>query len=236
MAVVIGGSRGLGRGMASALAVQGRPVVSVARTPSGPAPGLTSVVADARDPAVVAELLDEHDPDLVVVVAGAVPHVGPLHHQTWETFSRHWDTDVRIAFNVLREALLRPLHHGAKVVVVSSGAAFAGSPLSGGYAGAKATQRLMVRYAQEEADRNALDLRFCALYPQLTPLTAVGRHAARAYADRAAVTEADFVENLGTLLTPKAAGSALVDLLSREATSWEEGYRLTATGLSPVPG
>ena len=221
--------------MALALAAQGSAVVSVARTSSESASGVMSVVADATDPAVVAELLDEHDPEVVVVAAGAVPHVRPIHQHTWETFSRHWNTDVRIAFHVVREALLRPLRDGGKVIVVSSGAAFAGSPLSGGYSGAKATQRLMVRYAQEEADRNALDLRFCALYPQLTPLTAVGRHAARAYAERTGVTEADYLERLGTLLTPEAAGSGLVELLARDATHWQEGYRLTGDGLSPIP-
>jgi hypothetical protein len=31
----------------------------------------------------------------------------PLQHQTWETFSVHWHTDVRIAFNWLRDALLK---------------------------------------------------------------------------------------------------------------------------------
>ena len=69
----------------------------------------------------------------------------PLHHQTWDTFSVNWETDVRIAFHWLREALLRPLRPGGRVVVFSSGAALNvnGSPLSGGYAGAKATQRFI---------------------------------------------------------------------------------------------
>jgi 3-oxoacyl-[acyl-carrier protein] reductase len=40
-------------------------------------------------------------------------------------------------------ARLRP---GSRVVVFSSGAALGGSPLSGGYAGAKATQRFIAAY------------------------------------------------------------------------------------------
>ena len=66
----------------------------------------------------------------------------PLQYQTWETFSVNWHTDVKIAFTWLREALLKPLPPGSRVVVVSSGAAINGSPASGGYAGSKATQRL----------------------------------------------------------------------------------------------
>lgn len=60
----------------------------------------------------------------------------PLQQQTWETFSVNWQTDVKIAFHWLREALLKPLRPGGRVVVVSSGAALNpnGSPLSGGYA------------------------------------------------------------------------------------------------------
>lgn len=48
------------------------------------------------------------------------------------------------------------------MVVVSSGVALNpnGSPLSGGYAGAKATQRLLSVYAQDEANRAGLDITF----------------------------------------------------------------------------
>jgi hypothetical protein len=49
----------------------------------------------------------------------------PLQYQTWETFSVNWHTDVKIAFNWLREALLKPLPPGSRV---SSGAAINGSP------------------------------------------------------------------------------------------------------------
>ena len=42
--------------------------------------------------------------------------------------------------------------------MVSSGAALAGSPLSGGYAGAKATLRFMTGYAQDAYLLTAADL------------------------------------------------------------------------------
>ena len=89
----------------------------------------------------------------------------PLQHQTWETFSANWHTDVRMAFHWVREALLKPLRPGSRVVVISSGAALQGSPLSGGYAGAKATQRFITAYAQDEANRAGLGITFTAILP-----------------------------------------------------------------------
>jgi NAD(P)-dependent dehydrogenase (short-subunit alcohol dehydrogenase family) len=77
-------------------------------------------------------LLDQHEPEILILVAGANPVMRPLQHQTWETFSVNWHTDVKIAFTWLREALLKPLRPGSRVVVVSSGAAINGSPASGG--------------------------------------------------------------------------------------------------------
>jgi len=75
----------------------------------------------------------------------------------------------RITFQWLREALLKPLRPGSRVVVVSSGAALRGSPLSGGYAGAKATQRFITAYAQEEANRAGLEITFTTVLPQFAP-------------------------------------------------------------------
>ena len=102
-AIVVGASRGLGRGIASALAEAGAPVIAVARDPASleslangphdikPAPG------DASDAAVAGRLLDDYEPEIVVLVAGAVPFMRPLQQQTWETFSINWQSDVRIA-------------------------------------------------------------------------------------------------------------------------------------------
>lgn len=210
-AIVVGASRGLGRGIATALAEAGAPVVAVARS-AAPlqtlAGGLAiqAEVGDASDPGVAGRLLDCYEPEVVVLVAGAAPLMRPLHHQTWETFSINWQTDVRIAFHWLREALLKPLRPGSRIVVVSSGAALAGSPLSGGYAGAKATQRFITGYAQDEARRAGLAITFTAVLPRITPLTDVGRPALRAYALRNGQTEQEYLRQMGPLVTPETAG------------------------------
>src|SRR5437660_9154980 len=147
--VVVGASRGLGRGIARAFAEAGAPVVAVARTALALAElattsaNIRTEVSDAADETVAWSLLDQYEPEVLILVAGANPVMRPLQCQTWETFSVNWHTDVKIAFTWLREALLKPLPPGSRVVVVSSGAAINGSPASGGYAGAKATERFI---------------------------------------------------------------------------------------------
>jgi NAD(P)-dependent dehydrogenase (short-subunit alcohol dehydrogenase family) len=128
------------------------------------------------------------------VIVLALPVMRPLQHQTWETFSVNWQTDVKIAFTWLREALLQPLPPGSRVVVVSSGAALGGSPASGGYAGVKATQRFIAAYAQEESRRAGLGITVTAVLPRMTPFGDVGRRGVRAYAARRGQTEAAFLE------------------------------------------
>jgi NAD(P)-dependent dehydrogenase (short-subunit alcohol dehydrogenase family) len=239
--VVVGASRGLGRGIARAFAEANAPVVAVAR--SGPAladlattsANIRTEVADAGDPTAAGSLLDRYEPDVVILVAGASPLIRPLQHQTWETFSVNWHTDVRIAFHWLREALLKPLRPGSRVVVVSSGAALAGSPLSGGYAGAKATQRLITGYAQDEAQRAGLGITFTAVLPRITPLTDLGRPAVRAYAARSGQSEEEYIQQIGGPLTPEGAGAALVELVRADAATAAAGYLLTSTGLQKLP-
>ncbi len=239
-AMVVGASRGLGRGIAGALARAGWDVVGVARTAGPPAdvtevPGGTVLeLADATDPTVARALLDRHAPQSLVLVAGATPAMRPLQEQTWETFSANWETDVRMTFHWLREALLRPLRPGSRVIVMSSGAAVQGSPLSGGYAGAKATQRFMAAYAQEEADRLGLGIAFTAILPRITPLTDLGRPAVQAYAARRGQTEAQYLEQMGPPVAPETAGSAVLELLGLERSDLTPAYLVTGAGLKPL--
>jgi NAD(P)-dependent dehydrogenase (short-subunit alcohol dehydrogenase family) len=235
--VVVGASRGLGRGIAKAFDEAGAPVVAIAR--SGPAldelaaggVNIRTEIADATDATVAWDVLDRHRPQILVLVAGASPVMRPLQHQTWETFSANWHTDVRIAFTWLREALLQPMPPASRVVVVSSGAAINGSPASGGYAGAKATQRFIAGYADEEAHRAGLDITVTAVMPRMTPFGEVGRRGIRGYAARSGQSEDAYTAALGQVLTPEVAGSALVDLMRDDAAATAPGYLLTGAGL-----
>ena len=232
--IVVGASRGLGRGIATALADAGAPVIAVSRstveTGSGPQ-AITWEVADAGGPTVAGSLLDRHQPRAVVLVAGATPLMRPLQQQTWESLSVNWHTDVRITFQWIREALLTPMPPGSRVVVISSGAALQGSPLSGGYAGAKATQRFLTAYAQDESRRAGLGITFTSVLPRLTPLTELGQPAVRAYAARNGQSEQEYLESFGEPLTPAFAGAALVDLGRAEPDALAPGYLLTGDGL-----
>jgi 3-oxoacyl-[acyl-carrier protein] reductase len=243
--IVVGASRGLGRGIAVAFCEAGASVVAVSRTEAGfphvvsSAGTIRAEIADAGDAAVPATLLDRYRPDIIVLVAGATPQMVPLQRQTWETFSVHWQTDVRVTFHWLREILLKPLRPGSRVVVISSGAALGGSPLSGGYAGAKATQRFITAYAQDEAKRASLGITFTAVLPRFSPQTGVGRPAVAAYAARAGQSVEDylrsFVESGGPLVTPEIAGAALVGLVKEDATKVAPAYVLTGDGLKNLP-
>ncbi len=239
-ALVTGASRGFGRGIATALSKAGAQVVGVARD-RAPLEELraelsgsfTAVAADAADPSVAGQLIDAYRPAILVLNAGAAPLSRPIQHHTWQTFSRNWDTDVQHAFHWTREALLAPLAPGSIVITLSSGAALRGSPLSGGYAGAKATIRFLTGYAAAESERAGLGIRFVSVLPQLTPATALGAAAVAGYAARQGVDVATYTEGMGPALTPGQAGQAITDLVTGPGPD-QDAYLLTAAGLGPL--
>jgi NAD(P)-dependent dehydrogenase (short-subunit alcohol dehydrogenase family) len=239
-AIVTGASRGFGRAVAAALHADGARVVAVARSAEGLeslrnelGDRLIPVVADATDPVLAGTLVGQYEPDVLVLNAGAAPLPRPLHEQTWETFSRNWDVDVRHAFHWLRESLLQPLRPGSTVVVMSSGAALFGSPLSGGYAGAKATIRFITGYAADESARAGLGIRFVSVLPKLTPATDIGAMAVEAYARRNDMSVEAYLEEVGPGITPEDVGKATLELVA--AADHDAGaFLLTPAGLSPL--
>src|SRR5918994_414751 len=138
-ALVVGAGSGVGHATAGALTAAGARVVAAGRE------------RDATDPAHVAALLAEADPDLVVVAAGTRPRMAAIEDQSWESFSAPWNVDVRIAFEVGRAALARPLRPNSTVLIVSSGAALNGSPLSGGPPGPQRVPNVLAGYLQRAA-------------------------------------------------------------------------------------
>lgn len=225
-AIVTGASRGFGRGIAAALTSAGARVVGVARTGDG-------VIADAADPATAPRLIDEYQPRTLVLCAGAAPQMSPLQEQTWESFSQNWNVDVAQAFHWVRYALRRPLAPGSTVIAVSSGAAINGSPLSGGYAGAKATVRFVTDYAALESERAGLGVDFVSVLPTLTPATELGAKAVAAYAARQGVDVDTFVASLPPALTAEQVGKSVLGIATGE---WRDhrAYMLSSAGLAPL--
>jgi NAD(P)-dependent dehydrogenase (short-subunit alcohol dehydrogenase family) len=218
-ALVTGASRGFGLGIATALVKAGGHVVGLARDPAALAEvrsalgdGFTGVTGDATDAALAGHLLDTYRPTTLVLNAGAVPLGRPIQLHTWETFGRAWETDVKQVFSWVREALLGPLAPGSTVISFSSGAALFGSPMSGGYAGAKATVRFISQYAAAESDAGELGIRFVSVLPKLTPNTAAGAAGARAYARRAGLDLDSYIRQLGPTLTAEDVGAMIAEL------------------------
>ena len=237
-AVVVGGSGGFGRGIVQALAAKTMRVVALARDAGrleavAKEAGVEYMTGDATEETTAAWILQERQPDLVVLCAGARPLLRPIHLHTWETFALNWEVDTKVTFVWLRNALLLPMKPGSHIIIVSSAAAIHGSVLSGGYAGAKRTQWFMAKYASLEAERNKLGLRIQCLLPMLSP-TGIGQAAINAYAERAGVPPEEFAKRFGAPLTPAIIGQAVVDMHYNPGQWNQVAYQIAGNGLTPV--
>lgn len=238
--VVIGGSRGVGRLIAEAGARNGARVLAVARNEEPlrqlayDVPGVEVLALDATHEDAPSRVFARLQPDILVLGGGVFPPVAPLHEQSWEQFAANWENDVRIAFNFCKAALAQPLPAGASIVLLSSGAALAGSPLSGGYAGAKRTQIFIANYSQKESDRLRLGLRFMAIAPRMIPDTDLGRHAIAGYSRYLGITEADFVQGMAAPPTACIVATAVIELVLNPDRSLGDVFLVSGRGLEAV--
>ncbi|MEP6988380.1 MAG: SDR family oxidoreductase [Chloroflexota bacterium] len=220
-ALVTGGSKGLGRGIVQALAFEGVNVWAMARNAENldqlkhDVKGVQTLAADVTNPQTASQSLRDIRPDILVLNAGAELIVKPIQEQSWEDFNCAWETDMKATFYFGREALLTPLLPGSVVVVVSSGAAYGGTALSGSHAGAKRSQWFFAKHLQQAANKLNLGIRFMVLIPnQVIGTTDFGRKAAKAYAAYEGVTEQAYLERYGVpFLTPEMVGQGVVSLL-----------------------
>jgi NAD(P)-dependent dehydrogenase (short-subunit alcohol dehydrogenase family) len=217
--VVTGGSRGLGLGLVEALVDQGAKVTVVARDKAALAAveqrlGVAVISADVSEEGVAQRILADVHPEVLVLNAGATPRTERLDRISWADFTTTWETDVKAGLNWLQAALNLPLNPGSRVLVGSSGAAMNGSPLSGGYAGAKHMLRFMVRYANAIAKQEGLGIRFQAILPmQIIGGTGVGDEAASAYARSTGLGREAYLARFGAPLPPRQFGEHVVAVL-----------------------
>src|SRR5207248_5618551 len=126
--VVIGGSRGLGKSIVAATHAEGARVLAVARREqslrqlAAEIPGVRVLALDATDEGAPAQVFEMLLPDILVVCAGALPHMAPLVEQSWEQFSRNWNSDVKMSLLFSQAALTTPLPAGTTILLISSGA------------------------------------------------------------------------------------------------------------------
>jgi NAD(P)-dependent dehydrogenase (short-subunit alcohol dehydrogenase family) len=226
-AVVTGGSRGLGLGLVEALVARGARVTAVARDPDALASvrarlGVATISADVTDEAAAHRILSEVHPDILVLNAGAKPRMGRLDQLSWADFTATWETDVKGGLYWLQGALKTPLKSGSRVLVGSSGAAQNGSPLSGGYAGAKHMLWMMAKYANGVSAQNDLGIRFQAIVPlQIVGDTGVGNAGADAYSRATGIERDAFLARFGTPMPPREFGEKVVCVL--EDPKYAEG-------------
>lgn len=242
-ALIVGASRGFGGGVAEILAANGMAVTAlarnrenlekVARSAGAQIVAAQIVAADATDEQTIGRVLSTAKPDLLVLSAGTALDLRPLHEHTWETFSRPWNVDTKLTFNWVTAALRaeQPPEH---VVTFGSGAALFGSPLSGGYAGAKKMNAFIAEYAAGIASRSKRPIRFHCLIPPMSPHTEFGAAAARAYARSAGLSYEEFVRQLPSPPTPADLGAAVLEL-HQQPEKWSQVcYRVSAKGLAPL--
>src|SRR6202140_2943156 len=206
--VVTGGSRGLGLGLGEALVAHGARVTVVARGADALASvrarlGVATISADVTDETAAHRILAEVRPDILALNAGAKPRMGRLDQISWADFTATWETDVKAGLYWLQAALNLPLKPGSRVLVGSSGAAQNGSPLSGGYGGAKRMLWFMAQYANGVAEQKKLGIRFQAIVPrQMVAGTGTGDAAATAYASHLGLTPEQYLARFGAPMPP----------------------------------
>src|SRR6516162_9004215 len=238
--VVIGGSGGVGRRIVEAGIRNGARVLAVARQEAPlrqliqQVPGVEALSLDAADEAAPAKVFDVLPPDILVISAGALPPAAPLFKQSWQEFAVNWEADVKIAFHFCKAALSRPLPAGSSVILIASGAALAGSPNSGGYAGAKRTQIFMANYSQKESDRIGLGLRFTALAPRMMPDTELGKHAVTGYSRYLSISEADFIASMASPPTSADVARAVIEVVANPDRSKGKAFVVSGQGLEAV--
>jgi NAD(P)-dependent dehydrogenase (short-subunit alcohol dehydrogenase family) len=241
--VVTGGSRGVGLGIVEALVARKAQVTVVARDATRLAEvkarlGVSVIAADVSDAATATAVIRDVRPSVLVLNAGATPVMAPIHEQKWEDFSAVWNNDVKAGFHWIQEALRLPLPRSSRVLVSSSGAAVGGSPLSGGYAGAKHMLWLMAKYANGVSTELDLGIRFQALVQmQIIGDTGNGEKAGAAYAKKKGVSLEAFLAGFGTPLTARQIGDHVTTILTDVRYETGAAYSLKGdSGIQPLEG
>ncbi|WP_256731492.1 SDR family oxidoreductase [Sphingomonas sp. dw_22] len=162
VALVFGGSRGIGAAAASRLAADGfavaltyvsrsdkaREVVEAIEASGGEA---LAIAADSADPeairAAVAQTVERFGPIDAIVVNAGIIHIAPIDSFPLETLDRMLDVNVRGVFLAIQAAVPH-MRDGGRIITIGSNTAVRSStPGSGVYAMTKAAVATMVKGA-----------------------------------------------------------------------------------------
>lgn len=176
VALVLGGSEGIGREFAEALAAAGLDLVLVARS-AGPLEAAATQIRTAHGVQVTTcghdltaaeagafadELLAAHDVGLVICNAGATHGVGPFLQQPLEKALNLVRLNCLVPVTFAHKALSRRRARGAGLILVSSMSGLCGSGLVATYAAAKAFEIALAEGLHWELGREGIDV-LCAV-------------------------------------------------------------------------
>jgi NAD(P)-dependent dehydrogenase (short-subunit alcohol dehydrogenase family) len=239
--VVLGASGSVGTVLVRRFVTENAHVLAVARNRSRldmlarDMSGVDVLELDATSEDAPAHVFRALPPDILIVCGGATPPTGPIHELSWTQFSANWESDVKMAFLFSRAGLTKPLAPGSVVVLISAGAALGGSPISGGFAGAKRTQMFIASYSQKESDRLRLGIRFMALAPlMIMPNTNLGKLAVEQYSKYLGIPEADFARSIKSPQTPQDVAEAILDLAVRPHGHQGSQFTVSKDGIARV--
>ena len=229
VAVVTGGTRGIGLGVTRALIEAGARVVTCSRSDVEPVPGTTHRVCDVRDPEAVQALVGSLDRlDILVNNAGGAPAADAA------TASPRFHDKV-VGLNLLAplvcaqaaNAVMQQQDSGGAIVNISSVSAHRPAPTIAAYGAAKAgLDSLTTSLAMEWAPRvrvNSIDVGLCR-----TEQT--DDH----YGDDASVAAIEGTIPLGRMARPEEVGNVAA-FLSSDLASYVSGAIVACHGGGETP-
>lgn len=229
-AVVVGGSRGIGRAVVERLALDGHRVLATGRDAAAldqlrqdlavVGTEVDTVVADATDEAATTRLAADAGPTETLVVNAGAASAGPLARTDLETWDRLLRVNATGAFLALRAFVPGMVERGrGRVVVVASTAALSGAPYISAYAASKhAVVGLVRSVAAEVAGRGVTVNAVCPHFVRtdMTDATVARIQQATGRDEDAARAELERSSRLGRLLEPEEVAGTVAMLIAQD--------------------
>ena len=245
--LIVGGSRGFGRGATQVFAKRGHDITVVARDQEA----LKETVQEAERMGAkalsvsadvcqldtigkaVAQAVERFgEIDVLVYSAGADSAMAPFTQFSWDTFRINYEVDVFGGFNTFQAALPHMRKPGGCLVMMSSLAAISNSPFLTGFASAKAAQIAMATGLNTELSAAGISVQ--CLCPEVSVEGNIGRRAFPKFAEFMGMSEEAVREQIiiQPMVTAADVGEAVVEVSNGEMPAGV--WRVTGKGISPI--